>query len=141
MVRFVKGHGHIGLALCDRPTRNDGTLLAIDDIHLILGFVIDIESWGGAFQGHGLESVSVDLDIGEFLARGGINDAEHGIGLMHVAAAVVDVEIIRFGIVADGIGVFQELHAGEQSVIAAIDNFQVASVAVGYANAIEIFTI
>src|SRR5258707_8063439 len=39
-----------------RPARNDSARLPIDDVHLILGLVIDIQSRTGALQRHGFRS-------------------------------------------------------------------------------------
>src|SRR5579864_3377053 len=59
--------------------------------------------------------------------------------LMDGAAAMIEVEIIRDGVVADGVGIFHELYGRKKSVGFAVENLDVAGVAIGDVNEVEVF--
>src|ERR1700756_686621 len=141
VVRLVEGHGYVSLALCDRPTGNNGALLPVDDVHLILGLVINKDSWRGGLQSHSFESVPIDLDVGELFACGGVNNTKHRVRLVYVAAPIIDVEVFCLRVVADRVGIFQKFHTGEQSVGFSVENLDVTSFAIGNVNSIEILAI
>src|SRR5487761_84773 len=138
MRRFVKSHGDIEFSHGDGPTGDQLVRLAVDYRDLIFRAIVDVDPRTGFFEGHGFERVAVDLCVGNFLASGSVDDAKHGKSFVRVPAAIVDIEIMRRRIVADGVRVDFEFHAFQQAVGFSVVDFQFAGAAVGDVNAVQI---
>src|SRR5439155_736191 len=81
MACFIQSYGDVRLALRDRPAFNDFILFPVNDINLVLGFVIDEYFRARFFQSHGFKRVSVDLDIGHLLSGFGFKNEDRFVTL------------------------------------------------------------
>src|SRR6267143_7019081 len=60
---------------------------------------------------------------------------------MHVTAAVIDVKIFCLRVVPNGVRILQEFHCGEQLIRLSVENLEVAGLAIGNVNSIEVLAI
>src|SRR5207248_7034060 len=141
MACFIQSYGDVRLALRDRPAFNDFILFPVNDINLVLGFVIDEYFRARFFQSHGFKRVSVDLDIGHLLAGCGVNNADHRIRLVDIATAIVDVQVFCGRIVSDGISVLQQFHARKQLVGLTVEDLEIPGLTIRHVYAVDVFTI
>src|SRR5258706_981971 len=137
---LIEGHRNDWLALGDRPTGNHLTLLAVNDIHLILVLVVHVNLRTRLLERHGLECVAVNFDVSDFLAGSSVNHGNHRELLMNVSAAVVDVEVFCPGIESNRISILQQLYARERRVGGSVKDFEVSG-AVGHVDAVDVFAI
>src|SRR5437870_6756292 len=70
MIRLVKGHRYVSLALGNRPALDDLALVPVDDLHLALCFVIHVHSRAGPFKPHSFEGIAIDFYVGHLFPGG-----------------------------------------------------------------------
>ncbi len=138
---FVERHRCVALAHFDRPTRGQFIRLAIDHLNFVFCRVIQVESVARLLQRHGFQRISVNLDIGKFCGRGGIDNAEHRKLFVRIVAAVVNVEIVRGWIVTDGIRIDFEWNSFQRIIGLSVVNVQDSLLFIRNINAAEIFTV